>query len=193
MGSWKEEKIFYFDKKGPDNTEKTIEIALACCQSRQITKIVSASSTGETALKLKEKSPSSIDVIAVTYSAGSRYREEVEEFNKNQAILLERGIKIVRGLHALSGVERGFEGRYKTGFIPLNIVSDTLRMFSQGVKVCIEISVMAAEHGLITPNEDVVVMGGSGSGADTALLMRPAYAANIFDTKIKAVLCMPIV
>jgi uncharacterized protein len=193
MAKWKEEKIFYFDKKGPDNTEKTIEIALACCQSRQITKIVAASSTGETALKLKEKAPSSIDVIAVTYSAGSRYREEVEEFNKNQAILLERGIKIIRGLHALSGVERGFEGRYKTGFIPLNIISDTLRMFSQGVKVCIEISVMAAEHGLITPNEDVVVMGGSGSGADTALLMRPAYAANIFDTKIKAVLCMPAV
>jgi uncharacterized protein len=191
MGSWKEEKIFYFDKKEPDNTEKTIEIALACCQSRKITKIVAASSTGETALKLKEKAPSSIDVIAVTYSAGSRYREEVEEFNKNQARLLERGIKIVRGLHALSGVERGFEGRYKTGFIPLNIVSDTLRIFSQGVKVCIEISVMAAEHGLITTNEDVVVMGGSGSGADTALLMRPAYAANIFDTKIKAVLCMP--
>jgi uncharacterized protein len=191
MSKWKEEKIFYFNKKGPDNTDKTIEIALDYCAGKNVSRIVVASSTGETALKLKEKAPSSIDVIAVTYSAGSRYRQEVEEFNKNQTLLLEKGIRIVRGLHALSGVERGFEGRYKTGFIPLNIVSDTLRMFSQGVKVCIEISVMAAEHGLISLNEDVIALGGTGSGADTALVLRPAYASNIFDAKIKAVLCMP--
>jgi uncharacterized protein len=148
-------------------------------------------STGETALKLKEKAEASIEIIAVTYSAGSRYRREVEEFNKNRTALLDSGIRIVRGLHALSGVERGFEGRYKTGFIPLNIVSDTLRIFSEGVKVCIEISIMAAEHGLIAPTEDIVAIGGSGTGADTALLLRPAYASNVFDTRIKAILCMP--
>jgi uncharacterized protein len=192
MSKWTEGKIFYFDKKGPFNTEKTLEIALTYCRNQKITKIVTASSTGETALKLKDKAGDSIEIIAVTYSAGSRFRQEVEEFNKNQTALIDKGIKIVRGLHALSGVERGFEGRYKTGFIPLNIVSDTLRMFSQGVKVCIEICVMAAEHGLITPDEDIVAIGGSGTGADTALSLRPAYAANIFDTKIKAILCLPV-
>lgn len=191
MAKWKEDKIFYFDKQGAANTEKTLETALACCKAQNISRIVVASSTGETALKLKAKAGASIEIIAVTYSAGSRFRQEVEEFNKNQATLLDSGIRIVRGLHALSGVERGFEGRYKTGFIPLNIVSDTLRMFSQGVKVCIEISIMAAEQGLISPTEDIVAIGGSGTGADTALLLRPAYAANVFDTKIKAILCMP--
>jgi hypothetical protein len=74
----------------------------------------------------------------------------------------------------------------------LNIVSDTLRIFSQGVKVCVEISVMAAEHGLVTPDEDIVAIGGSGTGADTAILLKPAYAANIFETRIKAILCMPV-
>jgi uncharacterized protein len=191
MAKWKEDKIFYFDKQGAANTEKTLETALACCRAQNISRIVVASSTGETALRLKEKAGASIEIIAVTYSAGSRFRHEVEAFNKNQASLLEQGIRIVRGLHAFSGVERAFEGRYKTGFIPLNIVSDTLRMFSQGVKVCIEISIMAAEHGLISPAEDIVAIGGSGTGADTALLLRPAYAANVFDTKIKAILCMP--
>jgi hypothetical protein len=75
--------------------------------------------------------------------------------------------------------------------IPLNIVADTLRMFSQGVKVCVEIAVMAAEHGFITPDEDVVVVAGSGHGADTAVVLKPAFAADLFETRIKALLCMP--
>jgi hypothetical protein len=182
---------YYFDKKGPANTSRTLEIANSYCIEHKIKKIVIASSSGETAMKLKKIADDSIELIAVTYSAGSRFREDVEAFNKNKASLMEKGIKIVRGLHALSGVERGFENKYKTGYIPLNIVADTLRMFSQGVKVCVEIAVMAAEHGIITPDEDIIAVGGSGTGADTAVLMRPAYAANIFDTRIKAILCIP--
>jgi uncharacterized protein len=187
-----EKKIYYFEKKGPVNTARTLEIALDCSMDQDIKKIVVASSTGETALNLRKKAGGSVEIIAVTYSAGSRFREEVEGFNKNQQSLIDNGIKIVRGLHAFSGVERSFEGKYKSGFIPLNIVSDTLRIFSQGVKVCVEISVMAAEHGLITPDEYIVAIGGSGTGADTALLLKPAYAANIFETRIKSILCMPM-
>ncbi len=191
MSKSMESTVFYFDEKGPVNTEKTLEIALDCCKAWNIGKIVVASSTGETALKLNEKAANAVEIIAVTYSAGSRFTSAVEQFNKNRDILFNKGNKIVRGLHALSGVERGFESKYKSGFIPLNIIADTLRMFSQGVKVCVEIAVMAAEHGFITPDEEVVVIGGSGHGADTALVMRPAFAANIFETKIKALLCMP--
>jgi hypothetical protein len=64
-------------------------------------------------------------------------------------------------------------------------------MFSQGVKVCVEIVIMAAEHGFVTPDEDVVVVGGSGHGADTALIMKPVFAEDLFKAKIKALLCMP--
>jgi len=191
MGKGKEGRIFYFNRKGPVNTDKTLEIALACCREREIKKIVIASSTGETALKLQGKARESVEIIAVTYCAGSRFREGVEGFERNRDLLVSKDIRIVRGLHALSGLERGFEGKYKSGFIPLNLVSDTLRMFSQGVKVCVEISVMAAEHGFITPDEDIVAVGGTGKGSDTAMVIRPAFAVNFFDTKIKAILCMP--
>lgn len=132
-----------------------------------------------------------MEIIAVTYCAGSRFTAEVEQFNKNAGTIAEKGVRVVRGLHALSGVEKSFENKYKTGFMPLNIVADSLRMFSHGVKVCVEISIMAAEHGFIIPEEEVVVVAGSGHGADTALVLKPAYAANMFDTKIKALLCMP--
>ncbi|MGE5841379.1 MAG: pyruvate kinase alpha/beta domain-containing protein [Deltaproteobacteria bacterium] len=191
MGKATEERVFYLEKKGPVNTERALEIALACCEEKGIRKIVVASSTGKTALLLRDKAKPSIEVIGVTYSAGSKYREEVEEFNRNRETMVKKGIQVVRGLHALSATERAFENKYKSGLLPLNIVADTLRMFSQGMKVCLEVAVMAAEAGFVTPDEDIVVLGGSGKGADTAVIMKPAYAASMFETKFKAVLCMP--
>ena len=191
MSKGTEGKVFYFDKKGSVNTDRALEIALACCEEKGIRKIVVASSTGKTTLRLHDKAKPSIEVIAVTYGAGSKYREEVEEFNRNRETLVEKGIRIVRGIHALSATERTFENKYKSGFIPLNIVADTLRMFSQGMKVCVEVAVMAAEAGFVTPDEEVVAVGGTGTGADTAVVLKPAYAAGMFETKFKAVLCMP--
>jgi hypothetical protein len=191
MSHGREGKVFYFDKKGPINTDMALELALAGCEERKIGKIVVASSTGKTALRLHKKAAPSLEIIAVTYGAGSKYADEVQEFDRNHDTLVKQGIRIVRGIHALSGTERTFENKYKSGFIPLNVVADTLRMFSQGMKVVVEVAVMAAEHGFVTPKEDVVVVAGSGHGADTAVVMKPAYAASMFDIKMRAVLCMP--
>jgi hypothetical protein len=191
MSKGTEGKIFYFEKKGAVNTDRTLEIALSCCEQKGIRKIVVASSTGKTALLLRDKAKPSIEVIGVTYSAGSKYRQEVEEFNRNRETMIQKGIQVVRGLHGLSATERAFENKYKGGLLPLNIVADTLRMFSQGMKVCLEVTVMAAEAGFITPDEEIVAVGGSGTGADTAAIMKPAYAAGMFDTRFKAILCMP--
>jgi len=191
MSKGVEHTIFYFDEKGPVNTEKTLEIALAHAKEANIRTIVIASSTGETALKLHQVAGDAVKIIAVTYNAGSRFQSEVEQFNKNRDALIEKGILVVRGLHALSGPEKGISEKYKTTFLPMNIVADTLRMFSQGVKVCVEIVIMAAEHGFVTTDEDVVVVGGSGHGSDTALVMKPVFAADMFKARIKALLCMP--
>jgi len=37
-----------------------------------------------------------------------------------------------------------------------------------------------------------VAIAGSHHGADTAVVLKPAYAADMFKTKIKALLCMPV-
>jgi len=61
----------------------------------------------------------------------------------------------------------------------------------QGTKVCVEITLMAMDAGLIPPNQDVVAVGGTGSGADTALRIKPANAAKFFDLRIKEVIAKP--
>jgi len=187
-----EKSIVYFAERGLKNTDRTIACAVACCREQSISKIVVASSSGETALKARAAADPACEVIAVTYGAGSRFVEEVAAFNVNRPRIEAAGIKIVRGIHALSATERTFENKYATKLIPLNLVSDSLRMFGQGMKVCVEVAIMAAEHGFITPAEDVVVLGGSGEGADTAVLLKPAYAASMFDLRIRQILCKPL-
>jgi hypothetical protein len=191
MSEGVEKSIFYFEKAGPVNTDKTLEIALASAAKADIKNIAVASSTGDTAMKLHQKGGDAVNIIAVTYNAGSRFQAQVKQFNENHESLLNKGIQVVRGLHAFSGVEKGFSEHYKTNLLPLNVVADTLRMFSQGVKVCVEIAIMAAEHGFVSPEEEIVAVGGSGHGADTALIMKPVFGADLFKAKIKALLCMP--
>jgi hypothetical protein len=57
----------------------------------------------------------------------------------------------------------------------------------------LEIALACCEEcGYITPDEEVVVIGGSHHGADTAVVLKPAYAADMFETRIKQLLCMPM-
>lgn len=93
--------------------------------------------------------------------------------------------------HLMAGLNRGVRNRYG-GTTYSDVVADTLRMFSQGVKVCVEIAVMALDSGLLPENEKVVVVGGTGRGADTALVVLPAHSQDFFETRILEIICKPL-
>ncbi len=96
-------------------------------------------------------------------------------------------MQVVTATHVLSGAERGLSNRF-TGVYPVEIIAHTLRMFGQGTKVCVECAVMALDAGAIQPGP-VVCVGGTGAGADTAWILRPAHAQNILDTKLDRLIC----
>jgi hypothetical protein len=64
-------------------------------------------------------------------------------------------------------------------------------MLGQGVKVCVEISLMANDAGALTYGKPVVCVAGSGKGADTICIVTPAYSASVLDTKINEVIEKP--
>ena len=80
--------------------------------------------------------------------------------------------------------------RYNT-FVLGEIIADTLRIFGQGVKVVCEITAMAADSGLVRTDEDIIAIAGSGRGADTAVVLRPANTHDFFDLKVREILCKP--
>ena len=104
--------------------------------------------------------------------------------------LTENGVQVITAAHALSGCERGISNKY-SGVYPVQIIADSLRMLGQGVKVCVEISLMANDAGAITYGKPIVCVAGSGSGADTICIVTPAYSASVLDTKINEIIEKP--
>ena len=76
--------------------------------------------------------------------------------------------------------------------MPLELFAKVLRLFGEGTKVCIEITVMASDANLVPMDgSDIIAIGGSGKGADTAWVIRPAHSNNFFDLKLRKLLCKP--
>lgn len=92
--------------------------------------------------------------------------------------------------HVLSGAERGISRKFN-GCGPVELIAQTLKMLSAGVKVGVEIAVMALDAGLIPYGERVIAIGGTAKGADTVLVITPSYASNIFDTRVHEIICKP--
>jgi len=67
-----------------------------------------------------------------------------------------------------------------------------LMMFCEGFKVAVEIAAMAADAGLVRTDEDIISIAGTGKGADTALVIRPAISKRLFDLRVKKILAKPI-
>ena len=54
-----------------------------------------------------------------------------------------------------------------------------------------EISMMAADAGLIPVGEEIIAIGGRGSGVDTAVILTPVNAKDLFNLKIHEIIAMP--
>ena len=88
-------------------------------------------------------------------------------------------------------VSRSFSKKFG-GITPAEIVANTLRFMGQGVKVAVEISIMAADAGAITTDKDIIAVGGSGKGADAALVLKASHMNNFLDLKIREVIAKPL-
>lgn len=104
--------------------------------------------------------------------------------------LVKNGVQVITAAHTLSGCERGISKKY-SGVYPVQIIADSLRMLGQGVKVCVEISLMSNDAGALQYGKPVVCVAGSGSGADTICIITPGYSASVFDTKINEIIEKP--
>jgi uncharacterized protein len=177
-----------FEKPGKINTDETLGLARERCRALGIDEVVVASTTGDTAYKALEIF-AGLKLVVVTYHCG--FREPFRNVMDDQVKLdlVERGASVVAATHALSGVERAVAKKH-SGVYPALLVADTLRLFGQGVKVAVEIAIMAADAGALS-GADIVSVGGTGRGADAALVLKPANQSDLFDMRIREVICKP--
>ncbi len=178
----------YWQTKGKHNTDATVELALKAARELDVRHIVVASNSGKTAEKLIGKG---VDVVCVSHHVGFLGPGEDEMPQEMRKHLAANGIMVLTTTHLFAGLDRAIRNKFG-GVYPAEIMAQTLRMFGQGVKVCVEISGMALDAGLIPHGSDIIAIGGSATGADTAIVIRPAHSNKFFETEIKQIICKPL-
>jgi hypothetical protein len=184
-----ETQTIYFLEPGSANTEKTFEVAKKRADELGTKTIVVASSSGETGLKAVQAF-TGCKVVVVTHATGFPAPDVQELTPQNRAEILENGGSVLTATHAFGGVGRAIRRRFNTYQVD-EIIAQTLRVFGQGTKVACEIALMAADAGLIRTDEEIISIAGTASGADTALVIRPAHTHDFFELRVKEVLCKP--
>ncbi len=177
----------YWDGRGREYTERTVKAAVNRAHQLGIQHLVVASNTGYTALKCLNEG---LEVVVVTHHVGFRNPGEDEMPPEVRQQLLQAGARLLTTTHLFANVERAVTSQWG-GLYPGGIISHTLRMFGQGTKVCLEIATMALDAGLIPYGREIVAIGGSGRGADTALVLLPEHAKNFFAGQVLEIICKP--
>ena len=180
----------YFRKAGKSNTRDVLQSVAMRAGALSIQNILVPSVSGTTALAAGKTIGGGARIIAITHVTGFD-GPNVQELSPAMRKRLESaGVSVFTGQHAFGGVGRAVRNKLGTYQVD-EIMAWTLRTFGQGTKVAVEIALMAADAGLVKTDEDVISLGGTGQGVDTALVIRPSNSYHFFDLKVREVICKP--
>jgi hypothetical protein len=179
----------YFAQPGQDNTNQALQIAKARADELGIKSVVIATTSGQTGMRATEVFRG-FNLVLVTHSTGFKGPNQQELTEENRKAIEGNGGRILTCQHAFGGVGRAVRKKLETYELE-EIIAYVLRIFGEGMKVVCEIALMAADAGLIPVGEPAICMGGTGHGADTAVVLTPAHAQQFFDMRINEILCKP--
>jgi len=151
--------------------------------------VVVASTRGETAAQAVT-ALKGLRVIIVSHSQGFREANTNTFTEENRKVVEKGGGIIYTGTHLFAGLSRAIRNKYNT-YVVGELFASVLRLLGEGMKVVCEISTMAADAGLVRTDEEVIVIAGTGRGADTAVVLTPVNSQNFFDLRVKEILCKP--
>ena len=169
---------YYFEKPGPDNTKDVVEALSKRLEETGIKTVVVASDSGETALEFGKKIDGKAKLVVISMeTVAKNVRTALEKMG---AIIYENCIPAFRAKN-------------------LVCMKNTYYTLGQGFKVAVEVVVMAASEGAVKSGEDVIGVGGTGEGADTALIVKAALPDDVLGNdirkrlEIREVIAMPLV
>jgi len=180
-----QETIVYFEEPGQHNTHQTLDLALERARARGIKKVVIASTRGETALLAARLfAGTGIQMVIIPHqygflSTGQRFPEEIIPQLK------EQGHQVYFGT-MLFHTDELYGSRNPSALAMM------LRTFCQGMKVVLEILLMATNGGCVAAGEKVIVIAGTGRGADTAVVAIAAPSTRLHELHITEIICKPL-
>jgi hypothetical protein len=190
----------YFDRPGRENTDQVVQIVLSRLDIGDVHTVVVASTTGYTALKFADALEGR-DVTLVSVAETPLIREWGHEYPclvpENREQLERRGVVVADRVPYLFHSSVLDQSRWQAPSAE-EIVRDTLYAFGQGLKVAVEVALIAVASGFVEPFQDVIAVGGTSRGADAAIVVRatfPNYVLSEDDAKrlkVHEILCKPL-
>ncbi|MEM3628054.1 MAG: pyruvate kinase alpha/beta domain-containing protein [Candidatus Bathyarchaeia archaeon] len=158
-------KVWYFEEPGPENTEYVIQAVSEKIKEKGIKTVIVASTSGDTALKFAKYLKNKAKLIAVSWKKITQ---------KNVQELQNLDVTICNFENYLPLHEMGNE-----------LVRNTFYTFGQGIKVCAEVTLIAVDKGIIPSGQEVIAVGGTGSGADSAAIIKATSTSDMFSSDIQ--------
>lgn len=179
-----EERIVYFETAGSENTDEVLKLVKERAQARGINKIVLASTRGDTARAAVDAfAGSNLRLVVIPHQFGFGERQR---FPRELVTELEgKGHRVHFGT-MLFHTDDFYRVRAPW------LMATLLRTFCQGIKVCVEIMLMASDGGLIDKDEKVIAVAGTGVGADTAVVATASTSNKLSDLHIHEIICKPL-
>jgi hypothetical protein len=155
----------YFETEGKGNIDTTLGLVKRVAEEQGIHSLVIASTSGFTA----EKAVATLHDLggSLTFVGTVRSRFSIEVLKQLED----------KGHHVC--FSREVPSDYP------DAASPAFRRFSQGVKVAVQIAIIAAEKKLISTEDDVIAIG----KWDTALIIKPSD--KFAELKVRELICMP--
>jgi uncharacterized protein len=180
-----ERTTVYFEDSGSGNTGEVFRLVQDRLKDSNIGKVVLASTTGDTARQaLGFFGDKGVKLIVIPHQYD--FIRETNPFPPDLAGTLREAGHEVHFATMLFHTD----GLYGTSRPTL--IANVLRCFSQGVKVCFEIVLMATDAGLLERGETIIAVAGTGRGSDTALVMQAASSQHMNRLRVNEIICKPL-
>lgn len=190
----------YFEKPGKHNTKEVVETVMHRMSEGDIKTIVVASTTGYTALEFS-KAVKGQDATLISVGETPLIREWGGEWPcltpETKQELEGRGVIVADRIPYLLHSSVLDFSQWKAPSAE-EILRESLYAFGQGLKVAVEVVLIAVASGFLEPYQDVIAVGGTSRGADTAIVVRATLPNHVFsqDTakrlNIREILCKPL-
>lgn len=157
----------YYPTPGKDNLDATLALANKTAEELGIGDVVVASTTGFTAKKAVETFRGANVKLTFVGTGRERFPSTLI------AELKEKGCNVCFS--------------HEVTYDYPDLVKDAYRRLSEGVKVAVEIAMIAAQEGYVSTDKDIISVG----KWDTALVIKPSVSTRFDDLVIRELLCKP--
>lgn len=193
-----EKNILYFNKPGFRNTNSVIKAVKKRIECEDIEYIIVPATTGKTANQFSHKLGELAKIITISENEVVLACKRLSSTDKGL-----QGKRILKYFEKKSDDTKDLHRKiFDLTFLPIcgeawNVAREVLYAFGQGMKVAIEVSLAAVEIKKVKPYIKVIAVGGTGEGADIAIVVKTAPQNEAFGKdpekrlSIEEILAMP--